>query len=235
MFGVRRGSRWYVHMNERMTIRLARVTDGVRASVLRIESTSASVRKTIPHPTILLMDAPQAGRADNDWPDIARQHGQLVWQTAYRLLGNHADAEDCFQETFVSLLQMPQNRPVANWPGLVQKVATARALDRLRRRGWERAHQSAIDEPLPMPSPLTSPAQHAQDAELAKTLRWALSQVPPQQAQAYCLRHLNELSYGAIAQELGVSTDHVGVLLHRCRARLRELLADALSNETQQR
>jgi len=31
-----------------------------------------------------------------DWQLIVNEQGPLVWQTAYRLLGNEADAADCF-------------------------------------------------------------------------------------------------------------------------------------------
>lgn len=69
-----------------------------------------------------------------DWDAIVGQHGRLVWRTAYRLLGNHADASDCFQETFLSALSAARTRRVGNWGGFLQRLATARALDRLRHR-----------------------------------------------------------------------------------------------------
>ncbi|MCK5172149.1 MAG: hypothetical protein KAR47_02090 [Planctomycetes bacterium] len=37
-----------------------------------------------------------------DWQSIVEEYGSRVWRTAYRLLGNDADASDCFQETFLS-------------------------------------------------------------------------------------------------------------------------------------
>ena len=40
-----------------------------------------------------------------DWEHVVRTHGPLVWQTAWRLLGQEADAADCFQETFVSAME----------------------------------------------------------------------------------------------------------------------------------
>ncbi len=36
-----------------------------------------------------------------DWQEILRRDGPAVWQTAYRLLNHRADAEECFQETFL--------------------------------------------------------------------------------------------------------------------------------------
>ena len=69
-----------------------------------------------------------------DWQGIVKKHGPLIWQTAYRLLGNHADAADCFQETFVSALQFSRRQRVRNFSALLAWLATARAIDRLRQR-----------------------------------------------------------------------------------------------------
>lgn len=68
-----------------------------------------------------------------DWQIIIKEHGPVVWQTAYRLLGNHADAADCFQETFVSALEFCQHQRVRNFSALLARLATTRAIDQLRR------------------------------------------------------------------------------------------------------
>jgi len=42
-----------------------------------------------------------------DWREVVEQHGQVVWQTVYRLLGNHAEhASDCFQKVFLDAVQV---------------------------------------------------------------------------------------------------------------------------------
>ena len=70
-----------------------------------------------------------------DWDAIVSREGPTVWRTVYRLLGNRADAEDCFQETFLSALTFANHQEhIRNPRALLQRFATARALDRLRRR-----------------------------------------------------------------------------------------------------
>jgi RNA polymerase sigma-70 factor (ECF subfamily) len=69
--------------------------------------------------------------------------------------------------------------------------------------------------------------QQVQTLELASRLREALGQLTPQEAQVFCLRYLNNMSYRRIAKELGIKTNSAGVLLHRARAKLRELLERA--------
>ena len=164
-----------------------------------------------------------------DWPAISRDHGPLVWRTAYRLLSSSADAADCYQETFLSALDVSRRQEVRNWPGLLQRLATARALDILRRRRSrpDQASQSDETDWERVQSNVPDPSQHAQDVELMESLRAALTKLPPQQGEAFCLRELSGLSYEEIAEETGMSVDGVGVTLHRAKSRLRELLAGA--------
>lgn len=69
-----------------------------------------------------------------DWQVVLEKYGPIVWQTTYRLLGNHADAADCFQEAFVGALEISRRQRVRNFPALLSRLATARAIDRLRQR-----------------------------------------------------------------------------------------------------
>ena len=157
-----------------------------------------------------------------DWQLIIEEHGSAVWQTAYRLLGNDADAADCFQETFVSALKFCRRKQVRNFSALLSRLATARAIDQLRRR--IRRSRSTTDNAdwTAMQSTNPSPSQQAQHNELAEGLRISLSKLPSQEAQVFCLRYLNDMSYQQIANELGIKTNAAGVLLHRARAKLRE-------------
>ena len=45
-----------------------------------------------------------------DWEAIIREHGPAVWQTAYRLVNDRADADDCMQETFVAAVGLAPPR-----------------------------------------------------------------------------------------------------------------------------
>ena len=67
-----------------------------------------------------------------DWDAVVSQHVAIVQRTVYRLVGNHADAWDCIQETFLEAVKIDRREPVRNWPALLRHLATARALDLLR-------------------------------------------------------------------------------------------------------
>ena len=157
-----------------------------------------------------------------DWQVIIEKHGPTVWQTAFRLLGNDTDAADCFQETFVSALQISQRQRVRNFSAILVHLATARSIDRLRQRLRQPRCSDVSADWAALPSSNPGPEQQAQQRELAARLRKAISQLPPQEAQVFCLRHLNNLSYRQIAKALGIKTNAAGVLLHRARAKLRQ-------------
>jgi RNA polymerase sigma-70 factor (ECF subfamily) len=155
-----------------------------------------------------------------DWQVIIKEHGPAVWQTSYRLLGNHADAADCFQETFVSALEFCRRQRVRNFSALLARLATARAIDQLRRRFRRSRSESDPADWAALQSSNPCPSERAQQKELTDGLRKSLSKLPPQEAQAFCLRYLNDMSYREIANELGIKANAAGVLLHRARAKL---------------
>jgi RNA polymerase sigma-70 factor (ECF subfamily) len=158
-----------------------------------------------------------------DWQEILDRDGKAVWQTAYRILGNRADADECFQEAFLAALEVARREQVQHWRGLLKRLAAVRAVDRLRqRRRWPGRQHPAEWEMLPGHEP--APSQSAEDAELSERLRAALARLPAKQAEVFCLHCLEGWSYQEIALHLAISVDSVGVLLHRARTRLRLLL-----------
>jgi RNA polymerase sigma-70 factor (ECF subfamily) len=159
-----------------------------------------------------------------DWQAILDREGPVVWRTVYRILGHHADAEECFQETFLAALAVSRRAPVQCWRALLQRLAAARAIDRLRQRQRRGGREKTADWDT-LSGPVSPPSQSAEEAELTDRLRAALVQLPPQQAEVFCLHCLEGWSYQEIAQHLNLSIDAVGVSLHRARQRLRELLA----------
>lgn len=161
-----------------------------------------------------------------DWREILSRDGPAAWRTSYRLLGNRADADECFQEACLAALEVSRREEVHNWQGLLQRLAVARSVDRLRVRKRARLQTSAAD--LQQVKDSSSPSsQDVEDAELASELRRALGRIPPRQAEAFCLHYVEDCSYQEIAQSLRISTDAVGVLIHRARKQLRELLAES--------
>jgi len=166
-----------------------------------------------------------------DWETVVRRHSGIVWQTAWRLLGDRQDAADCFQETFLEALTLSRRQPVRSWPALLVRLCTFRALDRLRHRIRVRNSECELSDWASVASGGAGPVASAEAAELTARLRHALALLPPRSAAVFCLHALDGQSYREIAAQFGMRESAVGVLLHRVRARLREMLSAALAAE----
>jgi RNA polymerase sigma-70 factor, ECF subfamily len=184
-----------------------------------------------------------------DWEGIVRSHGRAVWRTAWRVLADASDADDCMQEAFVDAVELSRREPVRDWGRLLTRLATSRALDRLRRRireanrrngrtgggggvggnhsgnGTSGATFHETHELDALPGRPDDPADALEGRELHERLRLSLAKLSPQQAETFYLRYMEELDYSEIAEALGIDVNQVGVVLHRARARLREIRA----------
>ena len=158
-----------------------------------------------------------------DWAEIVAEHGNAVWQAAYRLLGSEADAADCVQETFAAAVTVSRREPVRNWPGLLRQLGTMRALGMIRQRLRQRKRLDAT-EMLDIPDPAPGPAERAAAGEAAQALRKALAKLPEREAVAFSLRFLEELTYEQIAEALDLTPNAAGVLIHRAKTKLRRLM-----------
>jgi RNA polymerase sigma-70 factor (ECF subfamily) len=157
-----------------------------------------------------------------DWDRIVREHGPIVFATAWRILGHAADAEDVAQEVFLQAHQMQQVEAVRCWEALLRRLAACRALDRLRQR---KANVS-IDG-LALATSSDNPEAVAIERELSARLRLAVAQLPRREAAVFCLRYFEDLSYEQIAETLSIRVGAVATALHKARARLETILLEA--------
>jgi RNA polymerase sigma-70 factor (ECF subfamily) len=153
-----------------------------------------------------------------DWRTILAEHGPAVWRTVYRLLGHHADALDCYQDTFVAAWRYAERRPVADWASFLTSLATRRAMDRLRRRYRDR--RVAPLDGRPEPSSPDSPAESASAGELMDRVREGMAGLPGKQAEVFWASCVEGLSHQEIGARMEIPPGEVRVLLHRARVRL---------------
>jgi RNA polymerase sigma-70 factor (ECF subfamily) len=163
-----------------------------------------------------------------DWERVVREDGPAAWRTACRLLGNRQDAQDCLQDAFADAVRLSRHEAVRNFRSLLQRIVTARAMDRLRHR----YRHGPVNPTLQPPPDLQAiadvcapdPSQQAEHSELLQRLRGALPALGSEQSQAFVLHAIEGWSYQEIADELGLSVGAVGMLLMRARSRLQEIL-----------
>ena len=154
------------------------------------------------------------------WNDIVDEHGATLFRVAFRVLHNAHDAEDITQEVLLEAYQMPQ---VPN-AGLLRRMTTFRAIDRLRRH----FKSEQLDEQI-SDSRFPSPDQISEDRERIHQLQYAISQLPKQQAQCFWLRYVDGLTNQETAAAIGVSASAVSTALNKARTKLRR----AIQTETE--
>lgn len=130
---------------------------------------------------------------------------------------------DCCQEVLCEAWQ--NSRRLELHEASVRWLATRRAIDRLRRqkRIQNRLQPDAELAELQIREP--GPVNNAEYNELFETLRKSVAELPSQQGEAFWLRCVEEMSYAEIAEQLSIETNAVGVLIHRAKTHLREMLA----------
>ena len=160
-------------------------------------------------------------RANAALDDLYRHHVGEVYRYTYAVLGNHADAEDVTQTTFVNALralergETPQN--ASAW-----LIAIAQNVVRQR---WRQAASRPAEVELVHDVPDT-PAE--EDIEVDELVR-ALQRIPPAQREALVMRELEGRSYNEIAGLLGLTTSALETLLFRARRSLAEELENLVT------
>ena len=161
--------------------------------------------------------------ASREVDDLYRRHGAEVYRYAYAVLGNHADAEDVTQTTFLnayrSLEQGVRPRKPANW----LLTIASNAIKQRFRQEQARPRLVELDERL------AGYEAEENDGPSVGELLTALSKIPPQQRQAIVLREFEGRSYAEIAEILGVTTSALETLLFRARRSLAEELEHQLT------
>ena len=159
-----------------------------------------------------------------DWEAVVSRHVETVRRTVYRLVGDHADAWDCIQETFLDAVKIDRREPVRNWPALLRRLATVRALDLLRARSRQRNRRSPDVDPGQAISREANPSCQAEASELADRLRAAVGKLPRRQAEVFCLSCFEQMTSEEVAEQVGISPTAARMLLSRARRRLERLL-----------
>jgi len=160
------------------------------------------------------------------WGELYRQYAPAIFRFCRRLLPAREDAEDATTEIFVKVRQKigtyDSSRPFTAW---LYKVASNHCWDMLRRRRIRQDLETGDLETLPLEHPDPSQLERLQKEHTGKEVRAGLARLPDRARMALVLRYFAEMSYGEIADTLGVRRAFVGVLLLRARHQLRDQLS----------
>jgi RNA polymerase sigma-70 factor (ECF subfamily) len=158
---------------------------------------------------------------------FVESHMRAVYAIGHRMMGNHDDADDIAQETFVRAWQALDRYDARFSPYTwLRTIATRLAVNELEKRrrrqteGGERFDAAAETRQAATPDP----AEELDGREARARVEQALAALPPDYRAALILRTYEELSYEEIARELEIPIGTVMSRIHRARRMLRERL-----------
>ena len=163
-----------------------------------------------------------------------RDYQNMVFTTAYRLLGREAEAEDIAQEVFLKAYahfdELATSPTAGGWLKTVARNLSLNHLTRYRNRWrffseFEKEGEEAQDS---FAANLPAPDTHQQTVDTGdqrELLEAALQKLPPAQRVPLVLYHFEDLSYEEIAARLKVSLGKVKTDIHRGRETLRKRLS----------
>jgi RNA polymerase sigma-70 factor (ECF subfamily) len=160
------------------------------------------------------------------WEEVARGHGQFLYNVAYRLAGNEADARDVVQESLLRIRRGLESYQPGSLEGWLARIVTNVFLDEVRRK--RRRPTSALPEEPDLVLPPSDSADVASEsAQLSDEIQEALGALPEEFRVPVVLCDVGGRTYEEIAASLGVPVGTVRSRLHRGRKLLRASLVEA--------
>ncbi len=168
--------------------------------------------------------------------ELIRQQGPRLLGLARRLVGNHSDAQDCFQDAMTSVYrninQFEQRSSLASW---AYRIMVNACLAHLRKRKQNQKKEDEFNRRLPRfddrdcrigesrirPTPADELMLRQ---EVREQVRSAINELPDSYRVVLVLRDIEERDAGEVAKLLGIEKNLLKVRLHRARAALKKHL-----------
>jgi RNA polymerase sigma-70 factor (ECF subfamily) len=163
---------------------------------------------------------------DARFSDVYRAHLRDVYSYAYYRVGNHHDAEDLTEQTFLQAyrhferaLREAEGRPLRPWLiRIVHNLAANYFRDRSRRP------QTPLDDAAPVSEPHGTDALVEGREELREVLA-GVAGLPEDRKSALIMRFALDMDNREIARALGRTEGATKVLIHRAIRQLEDDLA----------
>jgi RNA polymerase sigma-70 factor, ECF subfamily len=162
---------------------------------------------------------------------LLEKHRSPVVHFLFRMVQNHAVAEELAQEVFLRVYRSRSTyEPTAKFTTWLFRIATHLALNSLRdcrnERGQERLDDNSSDQPVRQVSDRRpSVEQKLLNESRLDEVRRAVASLPEKQRAAVLMHKYDEMEYSQIARVLNCSESAVKSLLFRAYETLRARLA----------
>ena len=158
------------------------------------------------------------------WEEVARVYGRKIYNFAYRLTGNQADAADLVQEVLLRVRKGLASYQPGSFEGWLWRITRNAFLDEVRRRN--RRPTTALPEDVDRWERASAPSADFEydRISLGDDIQKALLELPFEFREAVVLCDVVGLSYDEIAASVAVPVGTVRSRIHRGRKLLREKL-----------
>jgi RNA polymerase sigma-70 factor, ECF subfamily len=169
-----------------------------------------------------LVEASRKGRREG-FDVLVKRHQRPIYHLCYRFAGNHEDASDLVQETFLrayrSVARFRGESAFGTW---LHRIAVNVCLNRA---AMKRPPVDPIPAEWEFPDRAPDPAAALMAKERAARVRAAIAKLPPRQRATLILRVYGELQHQEIARVLNSSVGTVKANFFHALANLRRLLS----------
>lgn len=198
-------------------------------SSLRAEKNFRGMTKTIPELVESFVNGDQSSFAE-----LVARFRRKIYNLAFQLLGNHLDADEVVQETFVRIYKRREElRSVTYFSTFLMRIATNYAIDMLRRR---KGHSSIPDDSVSLRSDeqvslskrVATPVEMYEQKRLMEEIGKALELLPPRQRLTAILHDIEGYTKAEIAAIFDCPQATVRSNLHIARTKLKKILRQRL-------
>jgi RNA polymerase sigma-70 factor, ECF subfamily len=176
-------------------------------------------------------DLAEKEKLDREFSELYRTHLRDVYSYAYYRIGNHHDAEDLTEQTFLQAYrhferaQRESNgRPLRPW---LIRIAHNLAANYYRDRS--RRPITQLDDAAVISSPLAT-EQLVEEREQVKEVLAGVSDLPDDRREALIMRFALDMDNREIARALGRSEGATKVLIHRAVRQLEQNLKETVDD-----
>ena len=171
-------------------------------------------------------------RLDGDFSELYRTHLRDVYSYSYYRTGNHHDAEDLTEQTFLQAYRHfdraqreSRGRPLRPW---LIRIAHNLAANYYRDRS--RRPQTQLEDAAVLSAPLDT-EDIVEGREALQTVLEGVAALPDDRREALIMRFALDMDNKEIARALGRSEGATKVLLHRAIKQLEERLKEDRGDE----
>ena len=201
-----------------------------------LPETRPSGSRAVADEDLVMLDRILTGDA-KAFEELVHRHEQRVYRVAMSVIGNHEDAEEAMQQTFLKVHQhlggFQRSSKFATW---MTRIAINEALQiRRRRRPTVSLDDLQVSDEGVMPKELRDwhddPGKVYDKQQIREIVERAIQSLPTVYREAFVVRDVQGLTSEEAAGALGIGVSALKTRLLRARLMMREALAVYLQRE----